>query len=243
MKKFIALSLTLLTTLFCACMPFDLLFGFGDDASSTRSVQSSASAQPSSEPDSISESQTAPSSEPYSFLSESPESLNWELVDWWEFLNDTTEYDDGSGLFYFSTGNSVSFTNRDNNRRNFSGTCSWSEPPSVISSDGLIQLTLTAEIDEFDANRVGTFSATVKAFLDSADLASYKYKTGAAIDLKTSSGDTVCEAYGKDGSVVVGSMTIDVSTTFPTGKKGDSIALIISTNLGGGKKYIYRYGG
>ena len=230
-------------------MPFDPLFDLGDPPSSTRSVQSTTPALISSEPDISSDigseekSETPPvSSEPYSFSSE-PESLNWELVDWVDFLNETTEYNDGSGLFYFSTGNSVSHTNRDNNRRNFSGTCSWEEPPAIISPDGWIVLSLTAEIDEFDPNRVGTFSATIKAYLDSADLTSYKYKTGKAIDIEDFLGGTVCESLGKDGRILYGSTTIDVGAYFPEGKKGDLIALIISTNLGGGKKYIYRYGG
>jgi len=248
MKKIITVALVLLTVLFCGCMDFEMLFHTGNEsdssaqsASSVRSADESAvSPETASEEPQSEELSAETSSVPWEPESEPDPVGCWVLIDTEEYLNESTEYDDGAGLFYQSTGNSVSYTYRDNNLRDFSGTCYWTEPSSVIS-DGVITVTLTAEIDEFNPDRAGSFTASINAYLDSADLTSQKYKTGAAIDLTAADGTKTCKAYGKDGGIVVGSASLEVSASFPAGSEGQTLCLMISTNIGGGKKYIYQY--
>jgi hypothetical protein len=164
----------------------------------------------------------------------------WKLVDTTDYLNETVEYSDGAALIYTSGANNVSYTYRNNAGQNFSGTCTWSDPASAIQAGETFSITLGASIDELDPKRVGTFSAEVNAYIDNADI-SYKLKSGSAVDLKSADGSKTCKALGKDGQIVTGSASLTVSGSLPEKQAGARIAVMISTNIGGGKKYVYEY--
>jgi len=81
------------------------------------------------------------------------------------------------------SGNSISFTNRNNANQEFIGKCLWGQPEESIAAGQKITVSLFATVVKLDKERVGTFTATINAYLDNPDI-KYKIESGSAIDCK-----------------------------------------------------------
>ena len=165
---------------------------------------------------------------------------SWNLINTVDYVNKSTTYLDGAALLYSMSGNSITYTYRNNIKQDFIGTCSWSQPAASIAPGQKITVSLNASVDKLDPNRAGTFSASVFAYLDEAEV-QYKLQSGSAVYLKDESGETTCKAMGKDGVIVTGSASLTVGADMPDGSNGQQLALMISSSIGGGKKFVYEY--
>jgi|GEM_PF-1814433 len=120
------------------------------------------------------------------------------------------------------------------------GSVSWSNIPSSIPSGQAFSITLTARIDEMKWETKKAFGSSIKASIDGAEV-SPGFMSSSGYYLTDLNGEYSAEAVARDSIIEIGSDTITVSGSLREGKDGDRLAIIFTTSLNGGAKYIYEF--
>lgn len=120
------------------------------------------------------------------------------------------------------------------------GTASWSRVPESIPSGQIFSITLTAMINDMKWDTKKAFGSTIKASVDSAET-SPGFMSSSGYYLTDEKGKYAAEAIARDSKIVIATETLTVSGTLNEGSDGDRLAIIFSTSLNGGAKYIYEF--
>ncbi len=120
------------------------------------------------------------------------------------------------------------------------GSVYWSSVPASIPSGQAFSITLTAKIDEMKWETKKAFGSSIKASIDGAEV-SPGFLSSSGYYLTDSNGKYTAEAVARDSRIEIGSDTLTVSGSLREGKDGDRLAIIFTTSLNGGAKYIYEF--